>query len=237
MDNNEPLLGELAGSNITKVCADVGTPEGQAKVKAAVGDAKLDILCHVANVFILAPLLEMDLAAFRQAMACNMEAPIFLTKALLPNIKAAEGKCRITIHGSAVADIYLALPWMGQYLTSKCINKSVYKHLSIELGDTACIALVNAGVTDTPFWEKPLKNDKWPPAEVFGPRFAEGTKDCHTAAETGEWIATILDESKVDDKTFKETEFNQSNPNHWYGVKITETTEVKAELEKAKPKK
>lgn len=234
--NESGLKSDCIGKNICCTPADVGTVEGQTEVKKRVDSfgGKLDILCHVANVFYLSPLLEMDLATFRQAMATNMEGPIFLTKALLPNIKAAEGKCRITIHGSAAADVYMALPWMGQYFGSKCMVKSVYKHLSVELGDTACIALVNAGVVDTPFWEKPLKNDKWPMGGVLGPRFAEGTKDCHTAAETGKWVAAILDESKVDDKTFKEVEFNQSNPNHWYGVEMTQTTEIKAELEKAK---
>lgn len=235
VDKNKQLVNLMTeeGTNITKLFADVGTPEGQAAVKKMVGDRKLDFLCHVAAEAAMVPLLEQDLQTFRTNMASNAEAPIFLTQALLPNIKLADGKCRITFHGSQLVDDYVAMPTMGGYIGSKCALKSIYKHLKLELEGIALCGMVNVNFTDTDIFDDALKDEKWPLAGFLGPRLAKnGGTDHHPRAETAQWIATILDESKCNDATFQDREHAMVNPADWYGMKLTETTEIKAALGK-----
>merc|ERR1712025_16706 len=153
------------------------------------------------------------------------------TQALLPNIKANEGKCRICITTAKFGENpYTGIPFMGSYIATKCALKSVYKTLQMELQGVAQVGLLNMGITETPLMLGFCENEEFPLADVFKPRMRKfGGDDAHTAKGAGEWIVTILDESKVSDAAFA-TEHCIDNPKTQYGVKVPLTSEGKLEV-------
>merc|ERR1711963_45446 len=104
----EALLTEVAKHPNVRVCvADVGTLDGWEKVRAAVGDTPLHVLVHNAGVNITGSLVEGSRESFQTMLRVNLEAPIFLTQALLPNLHAADGSARILIVGSGAGDMQI----------------------------------------------------------------------------------------------------------------------------------
>lgn len=75
---------ELSGKpeNVHICSADISTTEGRALVVAALpADVKIQFLVHNAgSVEPIVALTEITLDAFRSAMACNVEAPLFLSQ-------------------------------------------------------------------------------------------------------------------------------------------------------------
>jgi outer membrane receptor protein involved in Fe transport len=66
----------------------------------------------------------------------------------------------------------------------------------------------------------------WPLKAVICPRFENG--DVHTAEETAEWMAALLNPSTCNTTSFKERDHNIDNPEHQCGVKVVLTSEGKA---------
>jgi len=222
------IVDELSGEHITTICADVGTADGRAAIKRATGDAPLHMLAHLAAILPVKPLMQMELEEYRDLNRTIMEAPIFLTQALLPNIRATGGRCRIILTGGKPFQDYTAIPWLGAYAANKCGMKMIGKTLQMEMEGVALVALVIPGVTNTPMMQAACATEGWPLADAFKPRLpAHGGLDCHRPEQAGEWFAAILNESKCDDATFKSLDHYIDEPSMQYGVSVGMTTEHK----------
>ena len=79
--------------NIVIIHADVSKEEGRNKIKQAIGDHNLRFLIH--NAGIVGPLKSIknvEIQEYRQVMETNVEAPIFLTKLLIPTLEQSAKK-------------------------------------------------------------------------------------------------------------------------------------------------
>jgi len=150
----EEVQQSIDTSNVHIVSADVSTPEGiTAIVNALPPNACVKYLVHSAAFFApIGPLIEMDNAQFREAMATNLEAPLFLTKALLPNLKrcATEATKPRVLHVSSGA-AHNAYEGWGSYCITKAGFNMMYRVLAGELShDNILVGSVRPGVVDTP---------------------------------------------------------------------------------------
>ena len=159
-----------AACRIVPVCADVSTREGIAAVEAAVGAAPLRFLIHNAAVLgPLAPLIEIAREAWDGVLAVNTTAPLFLTQALLPNLRAA-GAAAGAAAGGGLGDAgahaptatparvlfissgaaHRAFRGWGTYCTTKAAMHMVARMLALELAPLGvAVGSARPGVVDT----------------------------------------------------------------------------------------
>lgn len=141
-------------SNVQTVTANLTRPEGITAVTSALpANACVKYIIHAAGIFPpVGPLIEMDSTKFREAIAINLEAPLFLTKALLPNLKqyaTEETKPRV-LHVSSGAACNAYEGW-GSYCITKAGFNMMYRILAAELShDHILVGSVRPGVVDTP---------------------------------------------------------------------------------------
>ena len=139
------------------VAADVSTPDGISSIVSALGNAPVKYLVHNAGVLgPIAPLLDIDRETWRQVVATNLEAPLFLTQALIPNLKqcAAEGDNPRVLHVSSGAAVNAYEGW-GPYCITKSGLNMMYRCLSMELSHHGiAVGSVRPGVVDTPMQDE-----------------------------------------------------------------------------------
>ena len=89
----EALAAELRalGRTVTLHAADLSSPDAVDALGAELRAAypALDLLVHNAGLFERAPFATISRAQYRHMQAVNLEAPFFLTQALLPSLRAA----------------------------------------------------------------------------------------------------------------------------------------------------
>lgn len=150
---SEALIGTDRSERIKTVVADVSTPNGIASIVSALGNAPVKYLVHNAGVLgPIAPLMDIDRETWRNVVATNLEAPLFLTQALIPNLKlcAAGGDKPRVLHVSSGAAVNAYEGW-GPYCITKSGLNMMYRCLSMELShDGILIGSVRPGVVDTP---------------------------------------------------------------------------------------
>jgi len=141
----ERLLSQIANrlSHVDYICADVSTEMGRKTIGQYLASRELSGIVHNAGVIEpMLPLALMPLAAWQQIMATNVEAPLFLTQALLPHLKNA----RILNIGSGAA--YFPVASWGGYCTSKAALSMMTRCWQIEAPDLA-MASVMPGIVDS----------------------------------------------------------------------------------------
>ncbi|MEX0871669.1 MAG: SDR family NAD(P)-dependent oxidoreductase [Aquisalimonadaceae bacterium] len=131
---------------ITALAADVATRQGRDAIVDAVGERRLRALVHNAGVIEpIGPLAEVRLEDWRHSQAVNVEAPLFLTQALLDRLPGG----RILHISSGAA--HKALAGWGAYCTSKAALYMLYQTLGLELADRDVgVGSFRPGVVDTP---------------------------------------------------------------------------------------
>ena len=136
-----------AVSGVEACAADVATTAGHAAIQDAVGDRSVRWLVHNAGVLEpVGPLLEQSAEAIRAALAVNLEAPIALSRALLPAM-APQGRILHVSSGAA----HRALAGWGAYCISKAGLYMAYQVLREELaGRGIAVGSLRPGVVDTP---------------------------------------------------------------------------------------
>ncbi|KAL7526137.1 hypothetical protein ACHAXR_001337 [Thalassiosira sp. AJA248-18] len=146
------------------VPADVSTPEGiSAIVSALPPNARVKYLIHNAGMLgPIAPLAEIDRKTWQQVVATNLDAPLFLTQALLPHLKRcginddnSDGttKARV-LHVSSGAAHGSYVGW-GPYCVTKAGLHMMYQCLSAELSPhNILVGSVRPGVVDTPMQDE-----------------------------------------------------------------------------------
>ncbi|MGA0404041.1 MAG: SDR family NAD(P)-dependent oxidoreductase, partial [bacterium] len=143
------LLQEVARDypdKISIISADVGSIQDRQKI---VAEAKgtLDLLVHNAAVLgPVGPILDQSPEDWKSHMATNVEGPLFLTQALLPNL--VENSRVVNISSGAA---HQGIPGWGMYCTSKAALFMLGQLLKDELAQrNIWFGSVRPGIVDTP---------------------------------------------------------------------------------------
>jgi len=121
-----------------------------ARAREAFGDVP-DVLVNNAGVFAPAPLAEMRIADFREALDVNLFAPFLLVRAVLPRMLERKSGHVVTIGSTADRS---AFPGSGAYGASKTGARAMHEVLRKEiLGTGVRVTLVSPASVATPIWE------------------------------------------------------------------------------------
>lgn len=136
------------GRQATVHTADLSDPAARAAVAGEVsaGAPALDVLVHNAGLFEKLAFEDIGLEAYRRMQAVNVEAPFFLSQALLPNLRRASGSI---VH---LTDIGGERPIAGyaHYSLSKAALIMLTRALAAELAPTVRVNAVSPGTVIFP---------------------------------------------------------------------------------------
>lgn len=151
----EKLLREAAaeaGANARAVPSDIATSEGVAAVASALPPA-LHVLVHSAGAFRYGPLESTADADWAALDAINLRAPMLLTAACLPALRAARGQV-VFINSTAALR---SAPGAGAYVVTKHALRAATDVLRQEVNaDGVRVLSVFPGRTDTPMQDAVL---------------------------------------------------------------------------------
>lgn len=192
------------------ISADLAEPEERARIAAAIPEGRsVRALIHNAGALEpMGPLREADADAWRRAMAINVEAPVFLTQALLPHM----------VRGSRVLHIssgaaHKPMAGWGAYCTSKAALYMVYQVYREELWPEGILfGSVRPGVVDTPMQEliRAQSASRFPAVERFIKLKENGQLyDPESAADFALWALL-----ETGDRQFTEVEWNIADEEH-----------------------
>lgn len=163
------LLKKHKPSMINTLSADISTKEGREATLDALLKEKSGILSYVVHsagvLTPVGPLSSINEAAWRQTMAINVEAPLFLTKALIPKM-AKKGRI---LHVSSGAAHFPVIHWTA-YCASKAALFQIYQCLNLELRGTGiAVGSLAPGIVDTPMQEtiRHFNEKQFPDVEKF----------------------------------------------------------------------
>lgn len=151
VDGLESLAEELRGlgRQVALYAADLSdaraVDELGARVRAA--HPALDVLVHNAGLFEQVPFAEVSREQYRTMLAVNLDAPFFLTQALLPSLRA--GQHPLVVH---VTDIggERPLPEHAHYSVSKAGLIMLTRALAVELAPHIRVNGVSPGTVAFP---------------------------------------------------------------------------------------
>ena len=183
----ESVAAEAAPA-ISTLAADVATEQGRADVVAAVGESAVGCLVHNAALLEpVGPLAEVTAEAWRTHMAVNLDAPLFLTQALLPRL--AGGRVLMISSGAA----HRSIPGWGAYCTSKAALFMLGRVLADELGERqVAVGSLRPGVVDTPMQGliRSQSPERFPQVEQFRALKSDGRLNDPEAV--GRFAAALL---------------------------------------------
>jgi len=196
-----------APDRITALAADVSDPMGRDAVVKAVGDGKLRCLVHNAGTLEpVGPLERVRLSEWRASQAVNVEAPLFLTQALLPVLP---GGRVLHISSGAAHDGY---PGWGAYCVGKAGLHMLYRVLAQELADRGIgVGSMRPGVVDTPMQAliRQQTEADFPLVEQFRKLKQEGGLE--EPAVIAAFTAWLLLETTAEDFIREEWNYNDSS--------------------------
>jgi NAD(P)-dependent dehydrogenase (short-subunit alcohol dehydrogenase family) len=141
----------VSADNIHVLGADVASPAGRATIEAHIKDhwgGHLDCLVNNAGFGLVGVFENMDEDQMRRQMELNFFAPLLLTRALLPALRATKGK---VINISSVLG-YMGMPLNSLYCASKFAIEGWSESLRYELQQHGVqVALVEPGGFRTGF--------------------------------------------------------------------------------------
>ena len=204
----EPLA-ETRSANpdrISVLSADVATDSGREEIVAAVGERSLTVLVHNAGVLEpVAPLADVTLADWRRSQAINVEAPLFLTQALLPRL---DGGRILHVSSGAAHSGYSG--W-GAYCTSKAALYMLYQVWSLELAERGlAVGSVRPGVVDTPMQTllRQQRREDFPAIDKFLDLHAQGKLE--NPDEVAGFVSWLL--LDVSNEGFSRSEWTFTDP-------------------------
>lgn len=137
------------GRRVLTVCADLSQPEGIQTVADAVvaSGGTLDLLVNNAAIFEKVAFSEITREAYARMQAINLEAPFFLTQAVLPALRRSPQACIVNI-----TDIAAERPFSqhAHYCISKAGLLNLTKALAIELAPEVRVNAVSPGAVAFP---------------------------------------------------------------------------------------
>ncbi len=144
--DREKLEAVAARTGGTPVLADLRAPDGLDRVRAA-ADGPIRLLVHAAGVGAAGPVAAASGTAVADLAAVNLVAPMRLTAALLPGLRAGRGAVAFvaSIAALGVAD-------EAVYSATKAGLRGFADALRLETGLT--VTTVLPGAVDTPFFDR-----------------------------------------------------------------------------------
>lgn len=134
------------------ITADLTTPDGVSQVAAALGP-RLDVLVHSAGSYLRGNLASIGADEWVALDRVNLHAPLLLTAACLPSLRAARGQ---TVFVNSSAGLR-ASAGVGAYSASKHALKAAADALRQEVnGDGIRVLSIYPGRTDTPMQQEIL---------------------------------------------------------------------------------
>ncbi len=133
----------------TLVC-DITAADAPARIAAAARSAlpRIDILLHNAGAARAGTLLEQSDAALREQWDLHLAAPLAITRALLPDLRATRGTIAMLGSGLAV----MPVPGFGAYCAAKAAVRAACTQLRRELRrDGIAVSYCDPGVVATEF--------------------------------------------------------------------------------------
>lgn len=199
LQNTVKLLPE----KIRYLTADVSKETDRQQISTHIGDQKIKLLIH--NAAVLLPtgdILSVDATQFKQHLAINLEAPLFLTQCLLKNMLPG-GRVFHVSSGAA----YSAIPGWDCYCVSKAALVMLYNVLKNSLKKHQIqIGSAFPGIVDTPMQEliRSLDANDFPQVDLFR-SFKEKGKllSPEKVAECFGWL--LFD---ADDETFSKKDWD-----------------------------
>jgi pteridine reductase len=140
---------EARGRTVHVVQADLSTPEGVDRVAAAVRAVApvLDALVHNAGIFERVAYEAITREQYRAMQAINLEAPFFLTQALLPLLRAAPGPSIVHLTDIGAER---AVSGYAHYGVSKAGLGMLTRQLAVELAPHIRVNGVSPGTVAFP---------------------------------------------------------------------------------------
>ncbi|HEY2027247.1 MAG TPA: SDR family oxidoreductase [Gemmatimonadaceae bacterium] len=149
----ESLAIELGGGAVPVAC-DMRLPGAADVVQAALDDLGVDapdIVINNAGVFLVAPVEDTSVDAFREMLELNLTAPFSFVRAFLPEMRRHGAGHLVTV--GSVAD-RTAFTGNAAYAASKYGLRGMHEVLRAELKGTGVrTSLVSPGPVDTPLWD------------------------------------------------------------------------------------
>ncbi len=130
---------------IDSFCADLSNPDGRERlIQRITQQSTLQGLIHNAGIIDpILPMAQMQIHEWRTCIATNLEAPLFVTQALLPFLRQA----RVLHIGSGAA--YFPIKGWSAYCVSKAALSMLTRCWQLEEPDLL-MASVMPGIVDTP---------------------------------------------------------------------------------------
>ena len=177
----QPLTDDLAANpRIAWSEADLSAREAPALIARAVETAfgGADILVNNAGIMFERSLDEMSEDDWERMMAINLRAPVFLAKALLPQMRRRGGGSIVNI-GSIEG--LAANPWHAAYCGSKAAVHGFTRAMAVDLGRDGirCNAIA-------PGWINSELSDQYLDAEADPQQARAGLLKLHPVGRTGE---------------------------------------------------
>lgn len=142
----DAVLAGLPGKHHA-ITADLAQPAGLALAAEAAADG-LDVLVNNAGAFALARCDAINAVHLDALWRINVGAPMLLTAACLPHLRA--GGCVVNISSTAVDNAFAGC---AAYTASKCALEGWSRVLREELRPRRIrVCVVAPGATDTPIW-------------------------------------------------------------------------------------
>jgi pteridine reductase len=138
------------GRSASVLRADLGDPLGVESLAATVGRSTrvLDLLVHNAGLYEQVPFAEITRQQYQRMLAVNLDAPFFLTQALLPALEAAESP--LVVHITDVGAERPAVTGYAHYAVSKAGLLMLTRALALELAPKVRVNAVAPGAVAFP---------------------------------------------------------------------------------------
>ena len=145
--------------------SDLSKPEQWALIGEQLPEGPIDYLVH--NAATIGPFCnmgELTLEQWRETIATNAEAPLFLTQALLPKLS----KGRVLFVSSGAAD--MPINHLGGYCCSKALLRMIKRMLATDLSNKDIVfSAISPGVVDTNMQSelRHQSNQDFPAVDIF----------------------------------------------------------------------
>ena len=155
---NTQSLSGLISDQLIPISMDVNNPDDIASTAETITNdgGKLDYLINNAGYAAMGPVVELSTEDLKQQFETNVFAPIALTKALLPMLRAS-GNAQVVNIGS-VSGI-LTTPFSGAYCATKAALHALSDALRMELAPfNIKVVTVQPGAIESKFGDNSLEN-------------------------------------------------------------------------------